>query len=129
MRERLKKLSLVFLSLLCVFALTGCVEDEYEIRESQIECVVVACEKGDFKPNQTYLTMSNTALAKNDFNKYNYYRNLAYAMGVQEYKITVNVDGSDHVLTKDKEYEVGSTISVKKKEYYDGSTLVKTEYR
>ena len=117
------------LSLLCVFALTGCVEDDYEIKESQIECVVLTCEKGSFKPNQAYWTMANKALADNDFNKYNYYRNLANAMGHYEYKITINVDGANREIIREEEHQVGSSISVKKKEYYDGLKLVKTEYK
>lgn len=127
MKTKLKKLSLIVLSLFCIFALTGC-EDQH-IEETIIETVVVSCEKGDFHPNQAYMTMANTALARNDFNKYTYYRNLANAMGKYDYNITVVIDGKTIEFTRYDEFNVGDAISVKKVDYYSGNKLERTEYR
>ena len=127
MKNRLKKLTLVMLSLLCIFALTGC--EQYETKETVIDTAVVACEKGAFRPDQYYTTMANTALARNDFNKYTYYRNLANAMGKYEYHITVQIDGETITFDRYEEYEVGATISVKKIEHYTDGKLEKVEYK
>ena len=127
MKANLRKLTLVVLSLLCVFVLTGC--EEMTTTETVYETTVIACERGTFRPNQAYQTMATKALAENDFTKYNYYKNLANALGKYDHHITVEIEGETITFIRTESYEVGQTISVKKVDYYSNGKYEKTEYR
>ena len=90
----LKKVLVLLIAFACLFPLAGCLESEITKQEEKIAGVVITCDDGYFKPNQTYLSIANMYLAQKNNAMWSYYWNQAYATGETIYTLTVSVDGT-----------------------------------
>ena len=122
----MKRYMSIIMILVTVMTLAGCSEYTYE--ENEIICKVEKCSKGDFIPNATYAVLATKALADGDATKWLLYDNLAKSTGKYEYKVTVNIEGNEYVLTRNEPYEEGDEIVVKQNNSYCDGELIETKY-
>ena len=115
------------LTILFVLVLTGCSTISYE--RSEIQSTVIECEKGTFHPNSYYQTKANTCLAEKNIVFWQMYNDLAEEHGSYDYNVTVNIDGTNYVVIRFEEYEIGEQIVIEKVDTYKDSQLEKTEYK
>ena len=123
----MKKTTLVItLAIISIFLLVGCTTYSYE--STEIETNVIKCEKGIFLPDEEYLAMANVCLAYKKAEMYEYYKKLANEHGNYTYNITISIDGTEYVIVRPEEYEVGSVITVVAKSRYANNKVVYVEY-
>lgn len=122
----MKKYIFIVLAFAIMMLLAGCAEYTYE--ENEIICEVLMCDEGTFVPNPTYTVLATKALASGDATKWVMYNNLANSTGKYEYKITVNIEGKEYILTRNTPYEKGENIVVKQSNSYCDGELIETNY-
>lgn len=108
-----KKMALVTVAILFVFMLVGCKETpSYE----EIEAIVIQCEKGEFHPNEIYVSTANMYLAQENYELWSMYKSLADTNGTYDYNVTVSIDEGSYTATvvRKDQYEIGSTITIKR---------------
>ena len=122
----MKKYISIFMAFALIVILAGCSNYTYE--ENEIICKVLKCEEGEFIPNATYTVLATKALADGDATKWVLYNNLAKSTGKYEYKVTVNIEGKEYILTRDEPFKEGDEIVVKQKSSYCDGKLIETLY-
>lgn len=121
-----KKVAEILMLVLLVFCLTAC-GSTYS-QQTEIEATVIKCEEGDFFPDQKYMTLAYASIAKDNMAMYAKYIKLAEENGTYDYKVTINIDGAEYIVTRQDIYEVGDTLSVTKTDIYSDSEIIRTEY-
>ena len=119
--------TLGILLILFLFVLIGC--GSYSFEQKDIETTVIKCERGEFRPNTLYFVMSYLYYIQKDESMGNSYKDLAYEKGSYDYNITIEIDNTNYIITRSKQYEVGQIITVKEIKYYSGIRLINKKYQ
>ena len=120
---------------ICVFAAVmltffiGCSHEKYIHQRFEVDALVIGCKVGASYPDPVYLFHANYYLVKNNIALYSLYHNLAYANMTYDYKVTVQIDGRQYVVTRDQEYPVGGIITViLEKTFNENGKLIRQTY-
>ena len=114
--------------LVCIISmLSGC--SNYEFKTSEVQAEVVKCEKSVFIPNQQYQTLAYAAMAKKDYTKWAMYNSLAQANGVQQYSVTVVIEGTEYIVSRDFSCEIDDMVTITRIDSYSNGEFITTEYQ
>lgn len=122
----MRKYIAIIMALTMVLALAGCAEYIYE--EKEIICEVIKCDEGTFVPNAAYTALATKALVDGDITEWVVYSNLANSTGEYEYNVTVIIEGTEYILTRNEPYEEGTEILVKQNCSYCNGELFEITY-
>ena len=124
-----KYVTLGIVAILFVFMLTGCGE-KYSYEKTEFETIVIQCEKGEFHPDESYLTTADIYLAHGNYTLWSMYTDWANANGTYDYNVTINIDENNYTVIREDQYEIGQSITIIKINTYNmDSQLINTEYK
>lgn len=119
----MKKTNLLIFVFMLVVLATACSYD-YELRETTLDVVVVACEENihlDYSMEQMAKHTDSAAMHK-------YYMDLAFEKATCDYTVAFVADGEEHKITIKTPAEVGETISITKKETIINGQITNVKY-
>ena len=100
------------LGIIVLFALmTGCGKN-YSYERTELEAVVIECEEGTYHPDASYMAIANMYLAQNNLGMWSTYMNLANTNGAYDYNVTIVIDGNNHTVIREQQYEIGQYITI-----------------
>ena len=124
-----KYITLGIFAILFLFMLTGC-EPEYSYEQTELEAVVIQCEKGTYNPDAEYLALAEMYMVQNNAYMSMSCMDLANQNGTWDYNVTVDIDGDNYTVVREKSYEVGQNITITVINTYNRDMqLVNIEYR
>ena len=121
----MKKIITLGIMVILSVLVTGCTS----VEKREMETEVIACEIGEYHPDEEDLRLSKVYLAQGNVAMYSTYKLSAERNGSYYYNITINIDGIDYIVERETEYEVGAYIIVEKVDTYENNQYIKTEYK
>ena len=121
----MKKFIIAILVIICTFMFVACSAQTSET--SEVEAIVVKCEKGVFMPHEEYLAQANISLAFKKMEAYVYFKNLADQHGSWQYNVTVQFEGEEYTISRMDAFDVGTVIPVTATFTYSDGNLIHVE--